>query len=241
MDLVGVNVREAGENLAQTFPAVEIIDGASGAPDELVLRRNLLDEVLKLCQPLASGSGTAEVYFAYTGTEPGCAFDDQQHNFDIWQQYRTNNSGVVKAFIYDPTTQSGEFFDYSDEQSTGSTRYIVRSWGTWSSDYTVGQTGVYIIEEWRFKLGTDWNSNTVFQVVADAEDWNPLNIAYGITDFQAVAHLEDGSTQTSFANTNDWTRLTSIEVSMTGQDDSIGETITKSYTARFFPRNILSN
>ena len=42
LDIVGMNVREAGENLPGAFPAVELIDGGAG-PDHLILRRNLLD------------------------------------------------------------------------------------------------------------------------------------------------------------------------------------------------------
>ena len=46
LDLVGIEIRQSGERLPSDFPALEIVDGAEGAPDRLILRRNLLDEVL---------------------------------------------------------------------------------------------------------------------------------------------------------------------------------------------------
>lgn len=241
MDLLGTNIREAGENLAQTFPSVEIIDGV-GNPDELVLRRSLMDEVLKLCQPISTGSCSSQIYFAYSTTEPGCSYTDQEHNYNTWHDYRVANGGSIKVYIYDPSTQLGEFFDYSGEASTSSTRLIERSGGSWANSYTVGQTGVYIIEEWRFKIGQDpMMLQNSFQVVENAQDSNPMTIIFSATDFQISAHLSDGSEVTSFAPSDDWTNINALEVTITGEESTMGETIRKSYTSRFFPRNILSH
>ena len=99
LDVIGINAREAGENLPAGFPAVEVIDGP---PDELILRRNLIDEVLKLCQPITAGSGPGPAYFSAVGSEPGCSYADQTANYDAWRQERLDRGGVVSAYIYDP-------------------------------------------------------------------------------------------------------------------------------------------
>src|SRR5690606_12792998 len=80
LDIIGMNVREAGENLPGSFPAVELING-NDEPDELVLRRNLVDEVLKLCVVIDIGTA-APFIFAIPGTTQGCTYDDQQVNYD---------------------------------------------------------------------------------------------------------------------------------------------------------------
>src|SRR5262245_33903747 len=62
MDLVGVDVRQSGERMPFDFPAVEIVNGASGAPDTLNLRRNLLDYVLPVCKDINSTSSGDVVF-----------------------------------------------------------------------------------------------------------------------------------------------------------------------------------
>src|SRR5262245_46614160 len=56
LDLLGIDVRQAGERLPFDAPAVTITDGSSGAPDQLTLARNMLDYVLPVCVNLHSGS-----------------------------------------------------------------------------------------------------------------------------------------------------------------------------------------
>jgi len=43
LDMIGVNIRQAGENFTMSFPAIQIVNGTGGAGDQLILRRNLLD------------------------------------------------------------------------------------------------------------------------------------------------------------------------------------------------------
>jgi Tfp pilus assembly protein PilW len=47
IDIIAGDARLAGENLGAGFPAVEVVD--SGINDSLIIRRNLLSEVLPLC------------------------------------------------------------------------------------------------------------------------------------------------------------------------------------------------
>src|SRR5690606_14236408 len=40
MDMVAMNIRQAGENLQSSFPALVLEDGGADNPDTLILRRN---------------------------------------------------------------------------------------------------------------------------------------------------------------------------------------------------------
>src|SRR5690606_49337 len=42
MDILSMNIRQAGENLQASFPAVIVEDGEGGAPDVLRVRRSLI-------------------------------------------------------------------------------------------------------------------------------------------------------------------------------------------------------
>lgn len=58
MDLVGTDIRQTGERLERDseLPGISVINGASGAPDELVLQRKLLPDVMPVCQTITAGS-----------------------------------------------------------------------------------------------------------------------------------------------------------------------------------------
>lgn len=58
MDLVGTDIKQTGERLERDteLPGISVINGASGAPDELVLQRKLLPDVMPVCQTIAAGS-----------------------------------------------------------------------------------------------------------------------------------------------------------------------------------------
>ena len=57
------DIRQAGERLGDDFPAIEIIDGASGAADQLILRRNLLPAVFRVCSDTDDDTEQVEVDF----------------------------------------------------------------------------------------------------------------------------------------------------------------------------------
>ena len=46
LELIGAEVRQAGERLPASFPAIQLTDGGTTTPDTLILRRNLLDDAL---------------------------------------------------------------------------------------------------------------------------------------------------------------------------------------------------
>ncbi|MCB0354955.1 MAG: hypothetical protein KDD64_15585, partial [Bdellovibrionales bacterium] len=193
LDIVGMNIRLAGENLPSTFPAIEVIDGASGAPDQLILRRNLRDEILKVCADIPALSFN-NLFFAVAGVIPGCTFDDQLQNYNSWNTYLTESGGEALGYIYDPTTRLGEFFSFNGVTNTGVELNLVRSSpGGWQNGYTVGQAAAYVIEEWRFVLNGD-----VLELYENGDLSNPSRVSYGLSDFQVSVALAGGTTVTSF-------------------------------------------
>lgn len=68
LDLVGTDIKQAGERLTtSTLPVVKVIDGASGASDELVLQRLVIAESLPVCQTVTSGTTTSTIEVSQRG------------------------------------------------------------------------------------------------------------------------------------------------------------------------------
>jgi type IV pilus assembly protein PilW len=235
MDVIGGNLRVGGENLSRIFPAFEIVNGAGTAPDELIVRRNLLDEVLSVCSSVSAGTNQS-VYFARTGsTASGCTISGQTFNYNSWQAHRVSKGGSVKAFVYDVTSKRGEFFDYTAEGSNGSGYFVVRGSGNWLNAYPATSSSIYILEEWRLRL-----QDTVLQLSIDGDTAAPNNVVAGLTNFQVQAHKRDGTIMDTLGRTDDWSELTAIQVAVTASATVERQPISRTLTSRFFPRNILS-
>ncbi|MBX7145463.1 MAG: prepilin-type N-terminal cleavage/methylation domain-containing protein [Oligoflexia bacterium] len=237
LDILGIDIREAGENLPPTFPAVELINGAGSAPDELIVRRNLLDEVFNVCQAITALSTNTNITVAdNTLTTPGCDKTSNATGFSNWQAHRTAHSGSVKAYIFDRVAHVGEFFDYIGEQSTSNAYTINRAPGTWAHSFPVSSSSIYVLEEWRYRL-----QNGVVQIISNQDTANPLDVVDGVSGFQVTAYMQDSSTKTSFGVTDTWTQIRALDISITGQASFEGQNMSKTVSAQFFPRNILSN
>ena len=243
LDLIGIEVRQAGQRLPGDFPAIEIVDGADGAPDTLILRRNLVDEVLPLCENLEAKTYDSEVSVADSdpAAPPGCAplADDDGNgwpdNLDVWRDYRDESGGQVWAYVFSPVTGNGEWFlfdDDGDAQSIGNGNDH-----PWAYAYGAAeQCRIYILEERRYAL-----REGLLGYQPGVGDEREVRISAGITDFQARARLDDGSVLDRLDSDTRWTRLSAIELSITGQAEFDGKTMTRTVNARFFPRNVLSN
>ena len=88
------DIRQAGERLSADFPAIEIIDGTGGAPDQIVVRRALHSTVLRSCR-LVPGVVPHKIYIAElvtTPVPPGCVpvpdtdSDGWADNHGAWNQ-----------------------------------------------------------------------------------------------------------------------------------------------------------
>jgi hypothetical protein len=237
IDVLGIDARIAGENLSASFPAVELADGGGGGSDSLTIRRNLLDEVLPVCQSINAGSSTNRVYFSAAGNVAGCAYSGHLVNFNAWRAYRVSQGGTVKAFIFNTSTKSGEFFNFTGETDTGALYYITKSGGgNWAHSYPVGAAAVYILEEWQYRL-----QSGTFQIVQNRDTANPFNVAFDVTDFQVTISMQDGSSRVALNANENWTRIGSITASLTGNERYNGEVVARTLSGSFFPRNILSN
>lgn len=245
-DVLASDLREAGERLPANFPAVEVVNGADGAADELILRRNLVDEVLLFCQDVTAGTTSTEVLVADdTSGVPGCVYSSQSHNFGVWQAYRTRDGAeinrTVKAYAYNFDTRDGEFLEYSGETDAGNRLYINRASGEWEFSYPAGSSALYLLEEWHYRLEPEVGGGNLLQVVVNGDPAAPMNITYGVTNFQLLAVKQDGTELTSFVASDSWVDLRAIEVSLSGSMVHRGRLVESALSARLYPRNILSN
>lgn len=246
LDLVGNDVRLAGENLPPNLPAVEIINGTGSNPDTLILRRNVSTLPLTVCNNLSGGTSVIQV--ADTGVNPiaGCQFVDENTNgihdpLEGWIQYRTDNGGQVQVYAYNAATQVGEFFTYIGEPAGGTS--IQRSAGMWQNTYTAGSPIViYTLEQRVYQV-----SNGILQAVVTGQNnvSQTLSLVRGISNFQATATMKTGATTTTVSSlaggpTYNWKNIVSINVVLSGAQTGQGTSIQRTLSAQFFPRNILS-
>ncbi len=236
MDILGANIREAGERLPPNFPAIEIINGDDGAPDELMIRRNVLDEVMPVCKKVQAGTSTNVVFVALAANPPqGCERNSQQANFDAWKAYRQAQGGEVRVYIYNPVSSAGEFFTYSEEKDDNSGLHIHRKEGKWLYDYDYG-SAMYMLEERHYRLQGD-----LLQLVMNGDETNIQNLIFGVSDLQIQVLMQDGTTQESFTPDDPWTLMQSLEVTLSGESHLRGRVLQRTLAAQLFPRNILSN
>jgi type IV pilus assembly protein PilW len=243
LDLVGIDLRQAGERLPADFPALEVVNGADGAPDTMIVRRNLLNSILPVCEQIDAGSTSDDVRVVDSGAFPpqGCDpvpddnGDGWPDNIEEWRTYRDAHGGSIQAYVYNPVARQGEFFEYDGEGATDD--YFNRGDSDgWHYTYTVAEMcRVYLIEERTFRL-----DQGVLQYVPGNYPANPINLVDNLTDFQINAVFSDGTIQPSLAPADDWRDLRAIEITVSGQVQVRQTTMDRTLSARFFPRNILS-
>lgn len=239
LDIIANDLRQAGERLPGDFPAIEIIDGGAGVPDRIVVRRGLLDVVLPLCADHIGSD--PNVFVAATATPPpGCtplADDDGDgfpDNIGNWRTARLAAGGTLRAYIYDPVSRNGEYFDYTNEDAA--TLSIRRGDAIgWAHDYlVVNLSRIYILEERTYTL-----SGTTLQLTIDGTP-TTLDIVDSIDDLQALVNLQDGTTQASLGTADLWAQLASIEVSLVGVGRHRDAPLVRELSTAVFPRNVLS-
>jgi type IV pilus assembly protein PilW len=250
-DFLVTDLRQAGERLDGSFPAITVVrgedlpGGVAGDPDELILRRNLLDTVLRVCEDVDSAGD--DVTIAVKIAPPiGCAplpidpGDVWPSNLQEWSDRRTAQGGVVRAYLYNPVTRVGEFFDYASEQEDADGYDLQKdpSSPPWQFAYpSADQCRVYLLEERRYRLSGD-----LLQVVVDAQD--TLSLVDEVVDFQLLAHLKPTPAVPFPAPLDafdgpDWTDLQTIEVMLGGRAALHTRILTDGWSARILPRNTL--
>jgi len=243
IDLLGLDVRQAGERLPPDFPALLIADGAAGAPDTLVLRRNLLDAVLPVCEPIVAGSTVASVLVAdNTAPPPGCApvsdsnADGWPDNMEAWRAHRLANGGAVTAYLFNPATGNGEFILYDTEDAP---TFSIHKTGTgaWLYNYAVSdQPRVYMLEERIYEMSAD-----LLQMRLSGTGAPPIHLVDRIRDFQTKVVFANGTEQDTLSAADEWSDIRSIAVTLSGMVPLRGRTIQRQWTTEFCPRNVLSH
>ncbi len=243
MDLLGIDLRGAGERLPEDFPAIEVVNGEDGAPDTLILRRNMLDEVLPLCGELVEGTTDEEVQVADDGADPppGCEplpdedGDGWPDNIGIWRDYRDANGGAVPVYVYNPVGDYGEWFSLDGDGETNSWLHKGND-DPWLQTYEVDQQGrIYMLEQRTYRL-----NDGLLQFTLNTDTATPVNVSANLLDFQ-VRVIVDGAAQDELQPEQNWADLEALEIALTVRNEAGGEPMTRSLTTRFFPRNILSH
>lgn len=240
MDILAAGIRGAGESLPAFFPSVEVIPGVDGAADQLILRRNIKEEVLKLCLPIVANSSTTDIAVAIPGDVPGCTYGSNTHNFTTWADYRDEKGGLVRAYLYNQSTRQGEFFEYIDESDSGDTLLLERSSGTWAFDYPVEASVIYLLEQWQFQLDDGEGDLQMLQIVNNNDVDNPLSVASGIINLDADFVMSDGAVKNALDDTDSMADVQIVRIQLTGSQHWKTKQFYKERTGDFFPRNVLS-
>jgi type IV pilus assembly protein PilW len=256
-DFLTTDVRQAGERLVSDFPAIEVIrgedlpGGAPGDPDELVIRRNVLDVVLRVCEDVVATDPRIAVADK-DGALPGCdplpidPADVYPTNLQDWSDHRLAAGGAVAAYVYNPVTRQGEFFTFDSEGELGGAGedyyFVARAGGSpdWQFAYPAGQAPrVYLLEERRYRL-----EDGVLQLVLDGDVTDPVNLVDSIEDFQvrvwpAPTVLEPSPPPADVFAGPDWDELRAVEVTVAGRVDHGLRSYRRDWTAEIVPRNVL--
>jgi prepilin-type N-terminal cleavage/methylation domain-containing protein len=257
LDIIGADIRNAGERLSARnnirISAIELVNG-----NELIVRRNLLNTVLPMCEGdgLIKDSTEKEIIIGYTDNllgvdlnlNPECRIVDtvndgviMSDSYAAWKSYRGNeDNDEARAFIF-TTSGKSEFFTYSSEDTVlqaGVTRFrIHRKNGKWQNTYALNERpSIILLEEKHYRI-----NNGVLEVITDKDTTNIEKVVSGITGFSVKAFMQDGTTKTTLDSSIPWNTVASIEVSIKTKVKIGGEETERTLTSSFFPRNILSN
>jgi len=241
--IVGSDIKQAGAGLDAGFPAVLIspYPTNAGTPNlnsptfptfnsEITLRRLIPGtQPSRICPnnattPPTTISGSPTEIFVLNSLkqlipppigvspapEAGC---DNDTAVTELRNYRLQNGGTVRIFIYPSTNGSGEFLNYTGENfypnasSTTSTSLIVN--GTLTGTYNISSAKIMLIEERKYRLGCSDSSiaDTVcpadklqnLQLIINNE--NPVNLVNKIGNFAVTATIQqdiDATTTSQF-------------------------------------------
>lgn len=236
LDIISTNIRQAGESLDQSFPAVVLQGGSMGNPDTLTLRRNLLSGNLLLCQPVLAGTDRLYVTDVSSG-ESECIPANVVGGISRFVNFRTSRAEPVPLYIYNRVSEVGEFVEYTGEGVVSGDSYLEIN--DLDNDYPQGSTSIYILEEFRFNL---FSMNNTLELNLDGETASPQDVAYEIADFQVEFDMNDGSTVHSFGASDilNWKDIQTVRVAITGEDNWKNRTFTRTVTGEYFPRNVIS-
>lgn len=237
-DLVGSDIKQAGAGLDSSFPAVLISPYPTnpGTPNlnsptfptfnsEITLRRLILTSQPRTCKnnattPPTTILGSPTEIFVLNSAFPsdaGCANDAAGvAAVTALKNYRLQNGGSVRIFIYSNATKSGEFLNYTGENfypnstSTTSTSLVVN--GTLTGTYNIDSAKIMLIEERKYRLGCSNSSIADASCPADKlqnlqliiNNGTPVNLVNKIGKFAVTATIQQDITSTTTAQFLCW-------------------------------------
>lgn len=260
VELMANDIRLAGERLtAEGTPAISPIEIKKG--NELIVRRNLLEEVLPVCTPSAAFSNGALVSLVdSTGdssyaecknetrdkTNPdGTPTNGRNMPDDLerWKAYRVANGGSVRVYFFSPYSKLGEFFTYSRDgyfsanYRIGSTTYNALGWAMVRDNGGGWQHSYSPAEKSRVYMLEERRyrlKEGILEVIVNGDEANPLRIANNVESLSFNAVMTSGSKLTDIETNKDenWRKLAAVEVTLQVDGHAL--------TSKFFPRNVLS-
>lgn len=250
LDLVVTDIRQAGERLPADFPAVEVRGG-----NEILVRRNLHDEVLLLCAPSGIQGNQDRIPVAVPNANIGalpeayrniCRMRDNNNNgmddrIEAWRAYRCQQDGnpscaggnqhedKVWAYIYDPQRGVGEWFLYDAEDNSGF--QIHKGNGPWQRRYDLGAR-LYLLEERRYFV-----ANGLLMLGENGEPTTQASgVVAGVRDFQVWAQVAGNRLSTFPQTGQSWRNLEGIELRLRVRTGNLE----REMVTRAVPRNVLS-
>ena len=238
--IVGSDIKQAGAGLDASFPAVLIspYPTNAGTPNlnsptfptfnsEITLRRLVLGSQPRTCKnnattPPTTISGSPTEIFVLNSRSPldaGCANDVNGIALvNNLKNYRLQNGGTVRIFIYPSTNGSGEFLNYTGENfypnssSTTSTSSSLIVNGTLTGTYNISSAKIMLIEERKYRLGCSDSSISDASCPADklqnlqliVNNGNPVNLVNKIGNFAVTATIQQDITSTTTAQFLCW-------------------------------------
>jgi len=239
LDMIGNEVRQAGERLPSTFPAIQLVDNGTTTSDQLIIRRNLLDDSLVGCQNIAASVLITSIALSRSASVGvPCTYPNQRGKMGSWGIYAATLPAAPQAYLFNQSTRAGEFVQLTGSPTTDSGTLIRLNFNGMlpGSAYVAEATSVYIINQWSFGV-----AGGLLQITENNDAANRKNVVDQITNFQVQLLMQDGTTLTALAATGSWTSIAAVRVTITASEtQSGGRVITRSLSSDFFPRNILS-
>ncbi|MBW4551836.1 MAG: prepilin-type N-terminal cleavage/methylation domain-containing protein [Aphanocapsa sp. GSE-SYN-MK-11-07L] len=205
MDLLGADIRQAGEYVNRQDPAVPVIqlsdDAANPGSSILTIRRDLFDRALPVCADLGTAPSTPAMgvteitVFDSASTVARCNNDSSgsiASLLTLWASYITANGGQARAYLYNGN--GGQFVNVTAVNGPGGERTITADSFNGLEVYLAdSQSRLALYEERRYSLIPDpANANSkILQMVLndDIAPGRPLNLVNGLTSFKVSIFL----------------------------------------------------
>lgn len=236
LDIIAMNVRQAGEGLDSYFPALSLSQSEDPETSVLSLRRKILDEVLSLCKDALVGD-TKVFVSNQTSSALECLPTNIASGLAAWVANRSAHDGKVRIYIYNRVAKQGEFLDYTHEGQNAGDDYLDIS--ALKFFYPASSTALYVLEEYSFQLNPETQT---LQLNQDGRTDGPADVAYNVTQFQVKLRMQDTTELLSLAptDTKGWKNIRGVSISLRGQGGWRSTKMSREVTAEYFPRNVLS-